>query len=298
MSIPSAWPAHICWGSSRYHGRRSSTGLLGLAGVPEELAARLEGSDNSYVVVGSQTRWRHIEFDEGDPAPGGRFGGIIEFARSRRRKSRHNRPAAFDSRKLEWEAGGGAPYRELADRILEQRRRPQASSGPSRGPSGASSNGYQGRANSSFTAHLCADLDTFLPRRNSVEIMDQGGTGNRAAVYGTPFGLWAMWFAVIDRAKLKGSIRNGAMSWHDRAGRPTTLYRFSVHKDYVGGDIWRTGTLYLLPKEDFEPIPFYPGGPASNEWASTTEVRPLARLTIDPGDFPFLDQVGATTTAN
>ena len=35
-----------------------------------------------------------------------------------------------------------------------------------------------------------------------------------------------------------------------------------------------------------------PAGPASNEWASTSELRPLARLTIDPGDFPFLDQVG------
>ena len=105
-----------------------------------------------------------------------------------------------------------------------------------------------------------------------MEIMDQGGTGNRAAVYGSPFGLWAMWFAVIDRPKLKGSIRNGVMSWHRSGGPPVELYRFAVHKDFVGGDIWRTGTLYLLSRGDFEPIPFYPGGPASNEWASTSEV--------------------------
>ena len=76
-----------------------------------------------------------------------------------------------------------------------------------------------------------------------------------------------------------------------RQPRPvSTGSRFTM--TIVGGDIWRTGTLYLFPKDDFEPIPFYPGGPASNEWASTSEVRPLARLTVDPGDFPFLDQVG------
>jgi len=60
----------------------------------------------------------------------------------------------------------------------------------------------------------------------------------------------------------------------------------------VGGDIWRTGTLYFFSKADFKPIPFFPGGPESNEWASTSELRPLARLTIDPTDFPFLDRVG------
>jgi hypothetical protein len=83
------------------------------------------------------------------------------------------------------------------------------------------------------------------------------------------------------------------MSWPDSSGNPVDLYRFTVHKDFVGGDIWRTGTLYLLSRADFEPIPFYPGGPASNEWAATSELKPLARLTIDPADFPFLNQVGS-----
>jgi hypothetical protein len=97
---------------------------------------------------------------------------------------------------------------------------------------------------------------------------------------------------VIDRPKLKGSIRNGAMTWPDRSGNPVDLYRFTVHKDFVGTNIWRTGTLYLFSRSDFEPIPFYPGGPASNEWASTSELKPLARLIIDPADFPFLNRVG------
>ena len=40
-----------------------------------------------------------------------------------------------------------------------------------------------------------------------------------------------------------------------------------------GGDIWRSGTLYLLPRESFRPSPFFPGGPDSSEWASPEEVR-------------------------
>lgn len=259
-------------------------------GVPEELAAGLIGSDNSYVVVGSQLDGATVEFHDGDPAPGGRLGGVIEFVRADDATwSTSGRGLRLEE--PEWEAGEVDVYRELADGITESR-------------DGRTLEWHHPWPKWHFVEWLSrqglfifhgspiADLDSFLPRRNSVEVMDQGGTGNRAAVYGTPFGLWAMWFAVIDRSKLKGTIRNGVMTWPDRSSRPVDLYRFTVHKDFVGGDIWRTGTLYLLSRADFEPIPFYPGGPFSNEWASTSELKPLARLTVDPADFPFLDDVG------
>ena len=135
------------------------------------------------------------------------------------------------------------------------------------------------------------DLDLFVPRRGSIELFDHGGRGNRGAVYGTPYGLWSMWFAVIDRSKLDGSIRNGVFTF--ASGSETVdVYNFSVHHEYLGEAIWRTGTLYLLPADSFQPIHFYPGGPPSNEWASTVELQPIARLEIRPEDFPFLDRVG------
>ena len=37
---------------------------------------------------------------------------------------------------------------------------------------------------------------------------------------------------------------------------------------------------------------FFPGGPVSNEWACHEPVRPLARLSIEPDDFPFLADIG------
>jgi hypothetical protein len=264
--------------------------LIRLEGVPEELAAGLVGSGNSYVVVGSQLGGATVDFDEGDPAPGGRLGGVIPFARADdATTSTSGRGLRLDG--FEWDEGEEDLYRELADTILENRDgRSLVWDHP--WPKWRFIEWLSRRGQFIFHGSPLADLDSFLPRRNSVEIMDQGGTGNRAAVYGTPFGLWAMWFAVIDRPKLKGSIRNGAMTWPDRSGNPVDLYRFTVHKDFVGSNIWRTGTLYLFSQSDFEPIPFYPGGPASNEWASTSELKPLARLTIDPPDFPFINQVG------
>jgi hypothetical protein len=142
-----------------------------------------------------------------------------------------------------------------------------------------------------FHGSPLADLETFVPRRGSIELFDHGGRGNRGAVYGTPYGLWSMWFAVIDRSKLDGSIRNGVLNFVS-GDEALDVYNFSVHHEYLGQEIWRTGTLYLLPPETFEAIPFYPGGPPSNEWASTVELRPIARLEIRPEDFPFLDRVG------
>jgi hypothetical protein len=136
-----------------------------------------------------------------------------------------------------------------------------------------------------------ADLDLFVPRRGSIELFDHGGRGNRGAVYGTPYGLWSMWFAVIDRPKLQGSIRNGVLNFAT-SSETLDVYHFSVHHELLGQSLWRTGTLYLLSPETFEPIPFYPGGPPSNEWASTVELRPIARLEVRPEDFPFRDQVG------
>jgi hypothetical protein len=265
--------------------------LIRLEGVPEGLASGLVGSANSYVVVGGQLEGATVDFDEGDPAPGGRIGGVIPFTRA------DNAAISSSGRGLrleefEWDADEEDSYRALEDSILRN-------SGDRNlewhhpWPKWRFIEWLSRRGKFIFHGSPVADLDSFLPRRNSVEIMDTGGTGNRAAVYGTPFGLWAMWFAVIDRSKLKGTIRNGVMSWRDKSGGLVDLYRFTVHEDFLGGDIWRSGTLYLFSRADFEPIPFYPGGPASGEWASTSELQPLARLIVDPVDFPFLGQVGA-----
>jgi hypothetical protein len=136
------------------------------------------------------------------------------------------------------------------------------------------------------------DIDEFAPRRTSLEIFDVGGHGNLGAVYATADAIWAMWFAVIDRSRLDGSIRSGVMAFDDGQGHRIRVYEFSVHHGHLPEPPMRSGMLYLLPRETFQQVPYYPGGPPSEEWASESPVRPIARLPVDPADFPFADRVG------
>lgn len=136
------------------------------------------------------------------------------------------------------------------------------------------------------------DIDEFAPVRTSVELRDRGERGNLGAVYGTHDGLWSLFFAVVDRANLEGSIRNGVSTFESVDGRSVDTYQFSVHHEILPKRPFTRGALYVLPRESFRRLPLWPEGPVSNEWASETSVRPLARLLVEPEDFPFLDEVG------
>ena len=137
------------------------------------------------------------------------------------------------------------------------------------------------------------EIDVFEPVRRSMELRDHAGRGNLGAVYGTHDGIWSMFFAVVDRSRLKGSIRNGVGTYHRRGGGETIdVYHFSIADVVLEDRPYTTGALYLLPRDAFTRVPFYPGGPPSNEWACQTTVEPLARLVVEPSDFPFLDSIG------
>ena len=137
------------------------------------------------------------------------------------------------------------------------------------------------------------DIDEFQPQRTSMELNDTGGRGNLGAVYGTHDGLWSMFFAVVDRGRLRGSIRNGSMRFETTSrDRSVDMYHFSIHHEVLATAPFTTGALYLFQRDVFERLPFYPGGPMSNEWACHEPLRPLARLTVSPEDFPFLSGIG------
>lgn len=142
-----------------------------------------------------------------------------------------------------------------------------------------------------FHGSGAADIEEFLPVRKSVEMYDRAGSGNLQAVYGTHDGLWAMFFAVVDRGRLEGSIRNGVMYMHNAGGERLAVYNFSVNQEQLAERPWRTGALYILPRDSFERQWLTPESPA-NEWASYVPVRPLAVLPVEPEDFPFLDRIG------
>lgn len=134
------------------------------------------------------------------------------------------------------------------------------------------------------------EIEVFEPVRSSVEFYDKAGSGNLQAVYGTHDALWSMFFSVVHRKKLQGTIRNGVMYFHNRQGEKLAVYNFSVSADQLPEKPWIEGALYFLPRETFERQWLTPES-QSNEWTSVTPVKPIAKLTIHPEDFPFLDRV-------
>ena len=136
------------------------------------------------------------------------------------------------------------------------------------------------------------DIDEFSTRRTSMELKDKSGRGNVQGIYGTHDGLWPLFFAVVNRGKISGSIRNGVQYFQNDAGEEVAVYNFSINSEWLDKDPWHSGTLYVLPRDTFRQMPMSAGGGLSNEWVSEVPVKPLVRLTIEPEDFPFLDKVG------
>jgi hypothetical protein len=133
-------------------------------------------------------------------------------------------------------------------------------------------------------------LDVLYPRRTSYEVDDQAQRGNRDAVYATDDGWWAMWFSVIDRDRVRGSIRSGVEVFVSPDGQRLPVYRFSVDYRILPPPL-RDGWLYVLARDTFHQLPVVPGGPPSHEWCSPQAVVPLARLPVGPSDFPYHDRI-------
>ena len=87
------------------------------------------------------------------------------------------------------------------------------------------------------------DIAQFEPRQSN----DLNEFGNQQAVYAASDGLWAMFFAVVDRERVT-SITNACVRIVDENGTlHGPYYVFSVSQAALPSQPWRTGTVYLLP---------------------------------------------------
>jgi hypothetical protein len=129
------------------------------------------------------------------------------------------------------------------------------------------------------------DIVQFVPRQSD----DVGWFGNQNAVYAASDGIWAMFFAIMNRPDVPMSISNAAI----RLKNPSLdLYFFSVSDTAMQHNPFRNGWVYLLPRDGFslEPSPdFY----ISQHWASLEPVTPIFKVAIKPTDFVFLEQIRA-----
>jgi hypothetical protein len=136
-----------------------------------------------------------------------------------------------------------------------------------------------------------SDIVEFEPRQSN----DVAEFGNRRAVYAASDGIWPIYFAIVDRDGGVTSLVNSCarvVGPDGRRGEP--YYFFSINADALSRRPWRRGTIYVLPRQSFEqqaPLPYRGLQLEAAQWASPVSVRPLARLQVEPDDFPFLDKL-------
>jgi len=132
------------------------------------------------------------------------------------------------------------------------------------------------------------DIELFEPRQP----IDFAPFGDQEAVFATSDPIWAMFYAVVDRARFPITLANGCIVLLDGEGQAgVPYYFFSISREPLRQRPWRTGHVYFLPAEPFveQPPDTYAGQAARvPQLASPIAVAPVARLEVAPDDFPFL----------
>lgn len=108
-------------------------------------------------------------------------------------------------------------------------------------------------------------------------------------VFGTRDGIWPMYFAIIDRTRYVGFLRNW-FSIEDGPDGRRRRYWFSINQELLADPPLCIGAVYLLPGETFSRASG-PNGEETLEWTSAEPVIPVAIVTVGPEDFPFLDRL-------
>jgi hypothetical protein len=134
-------------------------------------------------------------------------------------------------------------------------------------------------------------IESFEPRQP----IDFAPFGDQKAVFATSDPIWAMFYAIVDRDRREITLNNGCIILLDSKGRDgTPHYYFSISRDALQEQPWRSGYVYLLPADSFieQPAGVYGRNAARvPQLASPVPVAPFARLRVSPGDFPYLAQI-------
>jgi len=143
-----------------------------------------------------------------------------------------------------------------------------------------------------FVAHgsTMLDLETLQPVRLT---HDSSEFGNRQQIFCSPDGIWAMWFAILDKSRIHVT-ENGCVRVGHGPGR-IKYYHFDLPAENRSSPPFTDGMIYIARAEDFpehRPYPLLQKFDAEiEEWGSADPVVPLAKLSVKPEDFPYLDKV-------
>ena len=124
---------------------------------------------------------------------------------------------------------------------------------------------------------------------------DKRAYSNQFAIYATTDGIWVMYFAILDRKKYpKLTLFNSCLQARiapDQLSEP--LYFFSITQSILIQKPWCKGAVYILPRETFTQESSQQAQGTEiifPHWISFQSAKPIAKLLVEPDDFPFLDQ--------
>ena len=134
------------------------------------------------------------------------------------------------------------------------------------------------------------NLTELTPRHAS----DMHEFGAQNAVYAAGDGIWPMYFAIVDRSRVP-TLVNACIKISFADGREDgPFYLFSIGRQAKPHFPYLAGMIYLLPATTFVAEPAMPFGDfhvRAARLASATAVMPLAKMTVQPEDFPFLTRM-------
>jgi hypothetical protein len=125
---------------------------------------------------------------------------------------------------------------------------------------------------------------------------DKRAFSNQFAIYATTDGIWVIYFAILDRRKypeltLFNSCLQARIS-PEQFSEP--LYFFSITQSVLQQKPWCTGAIYILPRQSFTQE-FAQQAQGTEvifpHWISSKSAQPIAKLLVEPDDFPFLNQI-------
>jgi hypothetical protein len=135
-------------------------------------------------------------------------------------------------------------------------------------------------------------IDTIEPRQAN----DKKAFSNQRAIYATTDGIWVIYFAILDRQNYpEMSLFNSCFHVRLSDDRLSdSLYFFSITQSVLIHKPWCEGVIYILPRQKFAqeaPQQIMGAEVVFPHWISTSAVKPIAKVLVEPQDFPFLDQI-------
>jgi hypothetical protein len=123
---------------------------------------------------------------------------------------------------------------------------------------------------------------------------DASEFGNRRQIFCSLDAAWGMWFAILDKQQFR-TTRNGCVRVDLHNEDWVKFYHFELERRLQERHPFTNGMIYIVRREDFPSRHkikmLEPFGAEFEEWGSREPVTPLARIPVEPEDFPYLDRV-------